>query len=151
MNTSQLQEQITQKWSVLQEKITAIPQAPDTDQMLDVIDSYVDLFTALFGDVENVEAYAKQLSNNSSRAEVDFYLLSLNQLRNSIQKLPFETTIKGKLLSQITDQCALHLLQKFEQNKLSDEDYAQIIKNTRPTSMINTVEVKTWGTKREVS
>ena len=151
MEIAALKAQITQNLFALEQQILNIPKENSMEDIMRVIDSYASIFEVLLHGGNDAENYASKLHADSSREDIDFYLATLNALKNSIHSLPFESDIKNMILSRITDNCNMLLLKQFEHGSLDEKGYQQVMKSIHPASLIDTVEVKTWGTKREVS
>lgn len=150
MTTFELKTQIQKKLDDLQQKISSLSPAQDAQSFILLIDDYASIFHDLF-EPENADNYAGKIDARSSKPVIDFYLSTLNSLKNGIENLPFDPSIKRPLLNIITDHIDDHLLSRYAQGTLSQKQYQQIVKSIHPHSMVNIVEVRTWGTQREIS
>jgi hypothetical protein len=154
MGVEKLEKHILAHLSELNQQILKTPKQPTVDELYLVLNEYEKNFTALFGDGTIKKGYTSEIKDKADKEKLHFFLSCLSQLEQSIQELPVQSTIKKALLIQISNNCDLDLLKKFNKGPLSTQEYQQLInhiqhKNKPIDSAIDTIVVRTWGTVHE--
>ncbi len=152
MTIDAIKRSIQEKITVITEKTLAIRKPHNTEDVLDIVNAYSDVFNNLFGEPGKPESYIQLMEANPNKENIDFYLRTLCDLRKKIEGLPFDAAIKGTMLGKLSEYCNLRVLTTFEKDAtLSKKEYQQVLVDLHPESLIDTVQVRTWGTKREIS
>lgn len=117
------------------------------------IELYVEIFNLLLVDSNNSENIFQNIKNSEQHSYVQRYVQTLKSLNESINSLDASYPIKEVLQERMLDNINLESIRKFEQVYLTDPQTAckSFIKENTPAQVINTVEVRTWGTEREYS
>lgn len=150
MQLYEINQKIQDKINFLVNQISIIKIPYSINDAEIIINLYSELLDILSGRSNLSEIYIKLLQENPSADNINFYLQTLCTLKNNIDNLPFEEAIKNAMLGKLSEQCNLRLLTRFEKTgSLSSKEIKQVFATVNPESYIDTVQVKTWGTKRE--
>lgn len=137
------------KQSIL-EQLNAIIALVDKKDVLQVANAYSILFLDLFGSSNKTGALVDLLKTEPNAENINFYLKTLSQLKKEIESLPLEDRTKSAMLGKMAEYCNFRILAKFEQQgHLSAKEHQQIIASLH-SSLIDTIQVKTWGTRQQI-
>lgn len=155
MDIDQLEKRILVYLDELNQLTLKTSRKPSSNEIGLIINHYEKVFLVLFGDGQANRGYIHKINNESDNEMIHFYLSSLSQLTKNIQEFPFQPEIKELLLNQLKHYCDPVLLKKFNKAPLTRSDYQQVmnyIQHNKPVeSLVDTVVVKAWGVKQEVS
>lgn len=152
MNLDELKKIITEKIALVESSSFSLTSSVSASKQIELIVAhYADVFRAIWGDGEaNTESYIHKLQTDSSKADLDFYLNKVNTLYKKIKALSIDPAVKGVMLTKISEHCDIGLLKQFEQQRMNDEAYKRLVKNLLPKTYANTVEIKSWGTTKDI-
>lgn len=125
----------------------------DPKSMENLVALYERLFNLLFIDAEHPENILRELKTLDNPNNVLRYAQNLKLINTQINELNNNHPLKGVLQERALDNIKLASIEKFENSFNSNSKVATetFITENIPVNIINTVEVRTWGTEREYS
>lgn len=123
----------------------------DINQSDALLSAFTKLFDQLMIDSESYESLYAQINTQTSLEDKYSYIQSVHQLLKKINDLESTCEYKQLLLERFYDNFNITEIDKFEQNKAKNRETAvrQWFKANEIPSLINTVEVRSWGVRNE--
>jgi hypothetical protein len=114
-------------------------------------DEFVKIFDELFGDSADHRSIYEQIRKTYDPQQVYHYLKRVVALMDTVEALPDDFKYKASLQNGIHDRINAKWINKFRNGEYQVAEFSSFLKEISIESLVNTVEVKTWGTKREIS
>lgn len=112
---------------------------------------FVKIFDVLFVNSSDHDSLFEQIKKTNDPEQVYHYLKRIVALMKTFESLPGDFKYKASLENGIYDRINAKWINKFKKGEYQLADFTSFIKENCVENIVNTVEVKTWGTKREIS